>query len=264
MSDRRPIGVFDSGLGGLTVLREVVSQLPGEQCLYVADEREAPYGTKTVEALRARTEQVANFLLAHDAKAIVVACNTASLTALAHLRSIFTVPFIGIVPAVKLAATLTHTGKVGVLVTSATAHSESLAQLINSYAHGTQMIMHECPELVTLVEQGMLIGPLVEDSVRLEVGPLLTQGADILVLGCTHLPFLTEVIGRVCGPHVQLIDPAAAVARQLRRVLEEHDLLNSGKKQPPAYFTTGDVEEFRLRLGQLMGEPNANIQAIDV
>lgn len=255
MSDERPVGVFDSGLGGLTVLREITRQIPQEQCLYVADALDAPYGTKTVEALQERCEQVTSFLIEQGAKTIVVACNTASVTALAYLRSRFSIPFVGIVPAVKPAAMLTHTGTVGVLVTSATAHSDSLAQLIRSYSNGSRMLLQECPELVTLVEHGQLRGPEVESSLRLEVGPLVAKGADILVLGCTHLPFLSEAISHVAGPAVQLIDPTGAVVRHLWHVLQEHDLLRVGAASPPRYFTTGDPEEFHLRLGQLMGEP---------
>lgn len=232
--------------------------------MYLADSREAPYGNKSVPALQERCEQVTAFLIDQGAKTIVVACNTASVTALAYLRGRFTIPFVGIVPAVKPAAMMTHTGTVGVLVTSATAQSDSLAQLIASYSHGSQMILQECPELVALVEHGQLKGPEVENSLRLEVGPLVARGADILVLGCTHLPFLSEAIGHVAGPAVRLIDPAEAVVRHLGHVLQEHDLLNRGAGAPPRYFTTGDPEEFQLRLGQLLDEPLAEVAHVEL
>lgn len=264
MADSRPIGVFDSGIGGLTVLREIVRQLPNESLMYLADSREAPYGTKSLAALAERCERVAAFLLGREAKAIVVACNTASVAALPHLRGRFSVPFVGIVPAVKPAAALTRTGTVGVLATAATTTSQPLAQLIDTYANGVRVVTQECPELVTLVEQGQLGGPEVEGVVRLEVAPLLDAGADVVVLGCTHLPFLLSAIADVCGPEVRLIDPSDAVARQLGRVLVEHDLASAGPGEWTRYLTTGDPTEFKRRLTELMGDVGRPVEGVDL
>jgi glutamate racemase len=253
LSDPRPVGVFDSGIGGLSVLRECLRQHPSERFLYVADEAYAPYGPKPVELLQARAEAITRFLLDQDAKAVLVACNTASVSALAFLRARFPVPFVGIVPAVKPAAALTHTGSVGVLATQATTASPALAQLISSFANGSRVLTQDCPDLVTLVEAGRLEGADVERAVNEEVGPLLTEGIDVLVLGCTHLPFLSGAIEKVCGPGVHLLDPASAVARQLGRVLAERGLANTGPTDPPRYFTTGDPVVFEARLKQLFG-----------
>lgn len=261
MSDPRPIGVFDSGIGGLTVLRECLRQLPRERFIYLADEGHAPWGPRSPEWLRERSEEVVKFLLGQDAKAIVVACNTMSVVALAHLRTIFDVPFVGIVPAVKPAAALTHTGSVGVLATHTTTTSEALNQLIRSFATGSRVLTRECSDLVTLVERGVLDGPEVERVVAEEVGPLLDEGIDVLVLGCTHLPFLDAAIGRVCGPAVRLLDPSEAVVRQLGRVLAQSDCYSDVGGDAARYFTTGNREEFGARLAQLLGGADYKVES---
>lgn len=261
MADRRPVGIFDSGIGGLSVLREILRQLPNESLVYLADRSEAPYGTKSATALEERCAQVAGFLIERGAKAIVVACNTASVAALAHLRNRFALPFVGVVPAVKPAAALTRSGIVGVLSTAATAASEPLAQLIDAYGNGVRVVTRECPELVALVERGQLAGPEVEGALRLEVSPLLEQGADVLVLGCTHLPFLQPAIAAVCGPAVRLIDPSDAVARQVGRVLAEHDLASDGPGGV-VYWTTGEATEFRRQLEELWGTVAGPVEAV--
>lgn len=264
MSDVRPIGVFDSGIGGLTVLRECLRQLPLELFIYLADAAEAPYGTKPPDKLRARAEEVVKFLLDQDVKTIVVACNTMSVAALSHLRNLFSLPFVGIVPAVKPAAALTHSGTVGVLATHTTTASDALAQLINTFANGSRVLTHDCPDLVTLVERGVLRGPEVERAVEEEVGPLLAEGIDVLVLGCTHLPFLSSAIQGVCGPTVQLLDPSEAVVRQLGRVLAQNDLAGQASAGPTRFFTTGDPAAFRERLGQLLGMGNYDVEGVNL
>lgn len=264
MPDSRPVGVFDSGIGGLTVLRECVRQYPNESFLYLADAAFAPYGPRSAESLRPRAEKVVRFLLAQEAKAIVVACNTMSVAALTHLRGRFQVPFVGIVPAVKPAAALTHTGTVGVLATHTTTASDALAQLIKTFANGSRVLTQDCPDLVTLVEQGVLEGPEVDRAVNDEVGPLLAEGIDVLVLGCTHLPFLDSAIGAVCGPGVHLLDPSEAVARQLGRVLAGNDLVSDGPARPVEYFTTGSAEDFQRRLEPLMAGTSFDVQAVSL
>lgn len=253
MADSRPIGVFDSGIGGLTVLREIARQHPAEACIYLADEREAPYGAKPAEFLQERCARITQFLLEQGAKAIVVACNTASVAALPGLRAQFDVPFVGIVPAVKPAAAMTRTGTIGVLATTTTVASEALARLIETYAHGERVITHECPRLVGLVEAGVIEGREVEGAVAEEVGPLLAAGADVLVLGCTHLPFLAPALARLAGPGVRLVDPVEAVARQLGRVLDERDLRRNPPGAAPAYYSTDNPDLLAALLAQLMG-----------
>jgi glutamate racemase len=254
MSDSRPVGVFDSGLGGITVLREIRKQLPGEDCLYVADSRVAPYGTKPPGVILDRAMRICEFLIEDGAKTIVVACNTASVVALPELRARYSVPFVGIVPAVKPAASLTRTGVIGVLATPVTTDSGPLAKLIEDFAYGVKVMTQVCPGLVPMVERGEIAGPAVEELLGFCLQPLLDAGADVIVLGCTHYPFLSEAIGRICGSEVVLVDPSAAVARQLSRVLNERELLNEQAAGASVYYTTGEPGELTDALAR-MGAP---------
>ncbi|MEA2638756.1 MAG: glutamate racemase [Chloroflexota bacterium] len=262
--DRRPVGVFDSGVGGVTILREILAQAPTEHCLYVADSREAPYGEKPPWYIVERCERIVDFLLARDAKVIVVACNTASVVALTHLRQRYTVPIVGIVPAVKPAVALTRTGKIGVLATPTTAQSEPLAQLIEEFAEGVAVVTEVCPELVPLIERGMLAGPEIEEPLRRHLDALLAAGVDVIALGCTHYPLLRELIGEICGPSVAILNPADAVARQLCRVLATKELESDASAALTPYFTTGSPGEFREVLRLLVAPEPASIEAIDL
>ncbi|HEX3269521.1 MAG TPA: glutamate racemase, partial [Ktedonobacterales bacterium] len=188
-----PIGVFDSGVGGLTILRELLRELPGERYIYFGDTGNCPYGVRTEEEIQALSIAAANFLLERGAKVIVVACNTASVSALATLRATFDTPFVGVVPAVKPAAEQTRTKRVGVASTEASAKGGYLQRLIHDHADGVEVLPVGCPQLVTLVENGALEGPEVEETVRGYIQPLLNHGIDILVLGCTHFPAMRTV-----------------------------------------------------------------------
>jgi glutamate racemase len=260
MSDERPVGLFDSGVGGLTILREVRRQFPSEQCLYFADSRECPYGTKPVIEIQRRCETVVDFLLDRGAKTIMVACNAASVSALAHLRARYSVPFVGIVPAVKPAAKLTRSGKIGVLTTPTTAGSEPLAQLIEQFAYGVSVKTQVCPGLVPLVEQGNVDGPEVRNLLDRYLSALLDAGVDVIVLGCTHYPFLGAQIAERCGPGVTLIDPADAVARQLGRVLDAESLAASGAGGATRYYTSGEASEFERVLTRLAGAVDGPVE----
>jgi glutamate racemase len=264
MSDARPVGVFDSGLGGITVLREIRRQLPGEDCTYVADSRAAPYGIKPAAVIRDRALRVAEFLVEDGAKAIVVACNTASVVALAELRARYAVPFVGVVPAVKPAAKLTRTGTIGVLATPATADSEPLAKLIEDFAYGVKVVTQVCPGLVPMVERGEVAGPAVDEVLGFYLQPLLDAGADVIALGCTHYPFLSGAIGRICGPRVRLVDPSAAVARQLGRVLAERGLVNQQIKGRTSYYTTGEPDEFARALTIMEAAPESLVNHTEI
>ncbi len=259
MSDARPIGVFDSGLGGITILREIRKQLPGEDCIYIADSSAAPYGTKSPATILDRAFRLTDFLLEDGAKTIVVACNTASVVALPELRARYSVPFVGVVPAVKPAAAMTHTGTIGVLATMTTADSAPLAKLIEEFAYGVKVVTQVCPGLVPMVERGEVSGPAVEELLRFCLGPLLGAGADVIVLGCTHYPFLSEAIGRICGPEVLLVDPSSAVARQLGRVLTAADLLNEQDRGTTTYYTTGEPTECTQALSRMGATPESAV-----
>ena len=253
MSDPRPVGVFDSGIGGVTVLRHVRAQYPNERCIYLADTRYAPYGTREPDFVRERCRRVVDFLLERSVKVIVVACNTASVLALSDLRSRYKVPFVGIVPGVKPAAQLTRSGTIGVLATPMTVESDSLASLIASFAGGATVVTRECPGLVELIDRGIVDGPEVEQLLRPCLDPMLAAGADVIGLGCTHFPFAAPLIQRICGTGVTLLDPADAVALQLGRVLLTEGLAAEDSGGPPCFFTTGDPESFEAVYSVLVG-----------
>ena len=255
MSDARPIGLLDSGVGGLSILRELRRQLPGEDVVFVADQANVPYGPRTIEQVRAYTFGVVRFLIARGAKLIVVACNTASAAALYPLREAFpAVPFVGMEPAVKPAATATRTGVIGVIATEATFQGELYASVVGRFANDVRVVTQACPEFVTLAETGDVSPDAARAVVHERLHPLLDAGIDQLVLGCTHFPFLKDVIQAEVGPGVTLVDPSAAVARQAGRVLRARRAQNpSGTTGRVTYYTSGDVQAFRRVLGTLLG-----------
>jgi glutamate racemase len=241
-----PIGMFDSGVGGLSVLREVRRELPFEDLLYVADSAHAPYGDKPAPYIEQRALAVSGFLIEQGAKALVVACNTATGVAVAALRGRFAVPIIGIEPAIKPAVALTKSGVVGVLATSQTIASRKFERLVETVRGNATILAQPCPGLVELIELGTLSSGETRESVRQYVAPLLAKGADTLVLGCTHYPFVADVIRSLAGPDVQVIDPARAVAKEVRRRLGEQGLLASpGRQSTLLFYTNGPSGRFR-------------------
>lgn len=222
-----PVGVFDTGVGGLTILRELLRELPDERFVYFGDTGNCPYGVRPEREIQDLSIAAVRLLVDHGAKIIVVACNTASVSALKELREAFTLPIVGVVPAVKPAAERTRVGRVGVAATEASARGNFLKRLIAEHANGVEVLAVGCPRLVTMVEDGQLEGPIVEAVVREYIAPMLDAGIDELVLGCTHFPALRSVFQRVAGPGVEVIDSGAAIARQARRVLERDGLLTT-------------------------------------
>ena len=219
------IGIFDSGSGGLSVYREIVKLLPQERYLYFADNAHCPYGEKTAEYIQDRGRAITEILLGMGADIIVVACNTATAAAIATLRAEYPdVPFIGMEPAVKPAALGTRSGVIGVLATAGTLKGSKYLNTRGRYADDVKIVEHVGQGFVELVENGILDGPEAESTVRASLQPLLDAGADTIVLGCTHYPFLQPVIERLAGPDVKVIDPAPAVARQTVRVLQERGI----------------------------------------
>lgn len=256
MTLRNPVGVFDSGVGGLSVLREIRKELPCEDLLYVADSAYAPYGDRSNAFIEQRAAAIAEFLITQHAKAIVVACNTATGVAVDRLRSRFRLPIVGMEPALKPAATATKSGVVGVLATTQTLASDKFSKLLDRYGADVEVVQQACPRLVDQVERGELSGgptrALVEEYVR----PLLERGADTIVLGCSHFPFLTELIQQIAGPKVLLIDPAVAVARELSRRLQADERLASdmtpGSEQ---FWTSGPPEDVQRVISDLLMRP---------
>jgi glutamate racemase len=247
------IGVFDSGVGGLSVWKELVHLLPSEHTIYVGDQVHCPYGRRALAEIRLLSEGIVRFLLRHGAKIIVVACNTASAAALYGLRERFDVPIVGMEPAVKPAAERTVTGRVGVMATPATFQGEPFARLLRRFASGVTVMQSACPGLVEKIEAGELEGPSVEGLVRACLQPMLDGGVDVVVLGCTHYPLIRPVIERVVGETIAVIDPARAVATQVERVLAAGGMMASrGREEQHVLYTTGRLEPF-ARLVGLMG-----------
>jgi glutamate racemase len=220
-----PVGVFDSGLGGLTVVRAINDLMPFESLLYVADTAHCPYGGRSTDYLCERAFAISNYLQAQDAKAIVVACNTATIATIAALRAHFTLPIIGIEPAIRPAAANTRSGVIGVLATASTVGSAHLSALIERHTDCHQVLTSACPGWVEAVEAGDLDSPTTRELVRAHVQPLLDAGADTLVLGCTHFPFLRPLIEAIAGPAVHILETGLPVARQLQRQLQSRNLL---------------------------------------
>lgn len=253
---KNPIGIFDSGVGGLSVLRAIRAQMLEESIIYFGDQGHIPYGPRPMEQIRGFSEAITNFLLEQGAKIIVVACNTASAAALKYLREKFpSTPFVGMEPAVKPAAEHTQTGKVGVLATPATFQGELYASVVERFANGVELFQNTCSGLVQEIEQGNLNGDETRRILEEALQPMLEKNIDTVVLGCTHYPFVIPLIQEIVGEKVRVIDPAPAVARQARRVLEAKGLKSeSDRPGGMRLFTSGDVEELNSLLPMLLGE----------
>jgi glutamate racemase len=261
---KETIGVFDSGLGGLSVLRSIRQELPSQPVIYIGDQYHVPYGQRSLEEVRQFSMEVTRFLLSQGAELIVVACNTASAAALHSLRLEFpNVPFVGMEPAVKPAAEQTHTGVVGVLATYATFQAALYASLVERFANGVTLLQDPCIGLVGEIEKGNLDGPETRKILKNALEPMLAKGIDTVVMGCTHYPFVIPLVKEIVGADVRVIDPAPAVARQTRRMLSEHHLLAEGS-QPASvrYYTTGDPVQMEKLLPSFIGETGNVTRAV--
>lgn len=234
----RPIAVFDSGVGGISVLQHIHALLPNEQLLYVADSLHAPYGNKSPQEIQSRCINITDFLISKNAKAIVVACNTATAAAIDMMREKYTLPIIGMEPAVKPAAEASRNGIIGVLATTGTLKSAQFAGLLESYGRNVKVVTQACVGLVECVERGELQTENTLMLVKKYCQPLLEEGADTIVLGCTHYPFVRPLIERVVGDNVTLIDTGAAVAKQLQKRLAGLDLLSTNPVLADVKFWT--------------------------
>jgi glutamate racemase len=262
-----PIGVFDSGAGGLTILSALRRELPCENYIYFGDTARCPYGVRSDGEIIELTSRACRFLVEQGVKLIVIACNTASQSALTSLRATFSLPFIGVVPAVKPAARATRSGRIGVAATNQAARAIYLRQLIDEFAGGIKAFAVGCPELVTVVERGELDGPAVEGAVERALNPLLREDVDVIVLGCTHFPALRPVIERVAGPSVQVIDSGAAIARRLHSVLDAEALACGATSRGPRegelqLWCSGDPAAFSGVAAQILQYPVVACQVI--
>lgn len=254
MADDAPIGVFDSGVGGLSVLHEIRARLPNESLIYLADCGHVPYGEKTPDYIRERCRAIAAFLLSRSAKALVLACNTATAAAAADLRELYPqVPIVAMEPAVKPAAEATRSGVVGVLATTGTLKSARFAALLDRFAGDVRVITQPCPGLVERIEAGDLNGPQTRELLWGYVEPLLDEGCDTLILGCTHYPFLRPLLRELICEDISLIDTGAAVARQLERLLRARELLGEGPAGRTEFWTSGPVEDLERVMPVLWG-----------
>jgi glutamate racemase len=256
-----PLGIFDSGVGGLSVLKSIRQQLPHEKIIFIADQAHVPYGSRPLDEVRAYAEAITSFLLAEGAKLIVVACNTASAAALIWLRHTFPdIPFVGMEPALKPAAETTQSGVVGVLATPATFQGALYASVVERFAQGVRVLQDTCPGLVAQIEAGRLAGFETRTIIETALQPMLAAGIDTVVLGCTHYPFVIPLIEEISGPKVRVIDPAPAVARQTGRILEKMKISAQGRETRREsesnliFYTTGQVEQLAQLLPVLLGE----------
>jgi glutamate racemase len=260
------IGVFDSGVGGLSVLRALWSELSSLPMIYLADQAHVPYGPRPLEQVRQFSSEISRWLIDQGAELIVVACNTASAAALYALRREFpATPFVGMEPAVKPAAEQTRSGKVGVLATPATFQGELYASVVERFANGVQLYQDTCPGLVKQIEAGHLKSTETRAILEQALSPMLAQQIDTIVLGCTHYPFVIPLIEELSGPSVRVIDPAPAIARQVRRLLQpQFPILAQTQadekpsfSNPPAahtrFYTSGAVKKFQRSLKHLLG-----------
>lgn len=251
-----PIGIFDSGVGGISVLRAIRAQMPEESVIYFGDQEHIPYGPRSMEQIRNFSEAITKFLLGQDAKIIVVACNTASAAALKYLREKFPqVQFVGMEPAVKPAAEHTQTGKVGVLATPATFQGALYASVVERFANGVELFQNTCTGLVQQIEQGNLNGGETRKILDNALLPMLEKNIDTVVLGCTHYPFVIPLVEEIVGENVRVIDPAPAVAKQIKRLLEAGGMKSqSAERGSVKFYTSGDPDALKSLLPILLKE----------
>jgi len=251
-----PIGVFDSGVGGLSVLRAIRQQMPEESVVYFGDQGHIPYGPRPMAQIQNFSEAITRFLLDQDAKIIVVACNAASAAALTYLRQTFPdTSFIGMEPAVKPAAEHTETGVVGVLATPATFQGALYASVVERFASGVELLQDPCVGLVQQIEKGDLNGTVTRRILEDALHPMLAKNIDTVVLACTHYPFVIPLIQEIVGKKVRVIDPAPAVARQTKRLLEAKGLKReAGGRGEIRFFTSGNADSLQSLLPTLLGE----------
>lgn len=259
-----PVAVFDSGVGGLSVLAEIQRLLPNESLLYFGDCGHIPYGEKTPEFIRQRCALMARYFCEQGAKALVLACNTATVAGVADLRRDYPDwPIVGMEPAVKPAAAATRSGVVGVLATTGTLQSAKFAALLDRFAADVKVVTQPCPGLVEMIENGDLDSSALRQLLQGYVEPLLAAGCDTIILGCTHYPFLKPVLLQMLPAHISLIDTGGAVARQLQRLLDEGELRARGPARETRFWTSGDVPHF-VQVLPLLWKGPASVQRFEL
>ena len=247
---KAPIGVFDSGVGGLTVAREIMRNLPNERIVYFGDTARVSYGSKSKDTIIRYAKQIIRFLRTQDVKAIVIACNTASALALEEVEKELDIPIIGVVePGARVAAATTKNGKIGVIGTESTINSHMYPQLIKEYRPDVTVFGKACPLFCPLVEEGWLKDPVTEEVARRYLKDLLKEDIDTLILGCTHYPLLRSLLSGLVGDQIQLVNPAYETAKELERLLKKENLSNEGEKapgkEPYRFFVSDAADKFK-------------------
>lgn len=274
-SDKKPIGVFDSGVGGLTVLKEIIKELPSENTIYLGDTARVPYGTRSPELVMKYSSEDASFLMSKGVKILVVACNTSSSISLPSLTEKFPVPVVGVVePGARTAIAKSKTKKIAVIGTETTINSNSYKKAIKSIDNSFEVIGIACPLFVPLVEEGWVKGEIVTMTVKEYLSPVKNYRADTLVLGCTHYPLIKDVISEVVNPvrnkisngvKIHLIDSAVETAREVRHILEDRKILNHNSGIPSREFYVTDAPEKFVHVGEkFLGLPITNIKKVDI
>lgn len=252
LSDTRPIGIFDSGVGGLTVVKSLVEQLPRESFIYFGDTAHLPYGNKSREQLCQYARNIIAFLLDNDVKAIVVACGTHSSITLPEIEDDYPVPLLGVVkPGARAAVRTSRNKKIGIIATQASVNSGSYSKSISAINGDCQVFANACPRFVPLVESGQLAGAEVEEAVQEYIDPLLEKGIDTLVLGCTHYPFLLPILKKHAGTSVRLVDPASETVEELKTLLTQEQILNGSGKGAGRFLVSGNDQSF-YKVGSLL------------
>jgi glutamate racemase len=259
--DNRPIGIFDSGVGGLSILVEVQKLLPLESFIFVADQAHIPYGGKTQEQLREYTDRIMAFFFQKNVKAVIVACNTATVYTIDFLREKYKMPIIGTVPVIKTIANITKTKQTAVFSTPATSKSPYLTDLINKFAPGATVYKIGGTGLEELIETGDLENKIIDKILHESLEPLLKKRVDAIALGCTHYPFLTAKIKKIVGKSVQVVDSGGAVARRTKWILERNQILGNSRTED-FYYTTGDKNKFAKAIKSLLKKSPRNIESI--
>lgn len=267
-SHTQPIGIFDSGVGGLSIVKCVKENLPNEHFIYVADTLNAPYGDKTVEQIQTRVNVICDYLIAQNVKAIVMACNTATVNAIAQLRNRINIPIIGVEPAIKPASEQSSTKKVGILVTQATAHNPKFLNLVSNYKQGSDVFIQACPGLVDLIENGHLNSPHLHKLLSTYLIPLKEKSVDTIVLGCTHYPFVTSMIQSIMGEHIRIMETALPVTEQLKRQLIKFDLISphnnaSSQNSADRFISTSASPELE-KVFKLLWNKEINLESVSL
>jgi len=261
--DNRPIGVFDSGVGGLSILSEIKKLLPKENFIFVADQKSVPYGEKKEKQLQDLASKICLFLISKKVKAIIIACNTATIYTIDHLRSQFKIPIIGTVPVVKTIADISKTKKTAVFSTHATSKSKYLRNLITRFGNGAKIYIVDAAGLADLIEDVGSKDGEIDEMLKKYLNPLIKKGVDAIALGCTHYPFLRDKIRKIVGKNVKIVDSGGAVARRTKAILTNNKILGS-KREEDFYYTTGDPVKFKKVAETLLKKKLENVDYLEL